>query len=670
MKAKARGRLKKRTRAFRERAAARRPGAPRFARVAEEHGIALIAALLVVVMVAAIVVVLVTTGLSGVRAVSADYHNSRTLYGAEAGAEAALSQIEAALDDGVLTDDEIAAISPPALEGFDYDEFHVSRDGTVFVERLTDGPFTGLYSLTQKFTVISKASDQSGALGGVALGGKAQAIPVFQFGWFFGGAGSFGAGATWDGYGRAHANGDLHLIGCDSYFHEPLTTPGRVHRDGITQHRPLGGGVNMCPIRVYIDDESGNAVFLSFDSDDTPDPEAFKAKSAASFDSRLMSGAFGVDSLKLPLPEGVPPREIIRPRDGDDTDAERNVKYSWLADMYVAVDLAVLENKNQECDNSPPAGAPAQLPKITVTRFNGYTAVPDDATKCAIFRFRWESFFDNHEEGWVDVLDVDIAALKSWIDNVAGEGTEIIYVDFQNASAAVQEPGVTDSKNPAGNFKDAYHPVMKIINGAELPGPLTLGSARTVYVQGDYNTINWKPSAVFADVWGQLSNAWDDGNVQDDYDFSTWWCRFQVPDCPPATNTEQNHAVLVGSAKGNIDCFHEDLDCPPVPLLPSGLPYKAMGAGKMLEAWRHNGYGSVPRCPGPQRRCTHTWRGSVVALWAPETSSLWYNAPAANYYYPPIRDHAFDTHFENPDSLPPGTPVVGQVFRASFREVY
>jgi hypothetical protein len=60
----------------------------------------------------------------------------------------------------------------------------------------------------------------------------------------------------------------------------------------------------------------------------------------------------------------------------------------------------------------------------------------------------------------------------------------------------------------------------------------------------------------------------------------------------------------------------------------------------------------------------------VVALWAPETSSPWYNAPAANYYYPPLRDHSFDVRFTNPDNLPPGTPVVGHVLRAAFREQY
>jgi hypothetical protein len=636
-----------------------------------QAGMALMAALMVIVLMAIIITAAVTAGLSTFRSVEGDYRGTRAFYAAEAGAEGALSQIENALRDGVLSDEELAAIQPPELDGFSFADFKVERDQELYVETIPDGPFAGLYSLTQRFNVFSQATDPSGSHASVILGGKAQAIPIFQFGWFYGGNGQFGAGNTWDGYGRAHANGDLFLIGCDSYFHEPVTTAGKVHRDGITVHRPLGGGVNMCPIQVYIDDAASNAVFLNFDSDDTPDPEQFKAKSATYFDTRLMTEAHGVDSLRLPLPQGVPPREIIRPRDADDTDAEKDIKYSWLADMYVTVNMTTLEDKDVACGSPPPSNVSPRVPRITVTRSHGYAAVPAPQDECKIFQFRWESFFDNHEDGFIDVLDVDIGALRNWIELGSGDGTEIVYIEFLNADATPVEPGETDQHN-FGNFQNAYHPVVKLIDGARLPGPLTIGAERTVYVQGDYNTIDWQPAAIFADVWGQLSNAWDDSHVQTDEDFSTWWCRFQMPRCPPASDTEQNHAVIVGSAAGILDCFHEDPSCPPEVILPSGEPRKAMGAGKMLEAWRHTGYSpwGVPACTGPSYKCTHRWRGSVVALWAPETSTPWYNAPAANYYYPPDRDHAFDTRFQNPENLPPGTPVVGNVLRAAFREQY
>jgi hypothetical protein len=84
----------------------------------------------------------------------------------------------------------------------------------------------------------------------------------------------------------------------------------------------------------------------------------------------------------------------------------------------------------------------------------------------------------------------------------------------------------------------------------------------------------------------------------------------------------------------------------------------------MLENWRN-----FTLC-GAFGDCMHRWIGSQVMLWAPETMSQWSNYPSWVYWYPPNRDQQFDTRFQHSDSLPPATPVVGQVLRASFREMY
>jgi hypothetical protein len=41
-----------------------------------------------------------------------------------------------------------------------------------------------------------------------------------------------------------------------------------------------------------------------------------------------------------------------------------------------------------------------------------------------------------------------------------------------------------------------------------------------------------------------------------------------------------------------------------------------------------------------------------------------------DYYWPPTRDWQFDTRFEYPENLPPGTPVVGNVIHTAFRPVF
>jgi hypothetical protein len=615
-----------------------------------ESGLALIASLLVVVLMTAIIVAAIAGAVNSSRTTLSDYLSTRVFYAAEAGAEAALSQIEMALGDGVLTDEEFTAVHPPTLAGFEFPVFRATRDGSVEVETITDGPFTGLYALTQDFTVRSEAEDPSGAHGGVLLGGKAQAIPIFQFGMFFEGGGQIAPGPVWHSWGRVHSNRGLYLAGCSAYFHSPLTTPGKAHRDGWDQHRPVGGDGVFCPIHVYIDDDAAVARELRFDSRDTPDPEQFKARSTADFDARLQTDAFGVDSLKLPLPEGVSPRELIRPRQGDDTETEKDVKIAWKADMYVTVDLATHVNKNAACDNNPPAGAPALLPLITVVRYHGHSAVPSAAEKCRIFAFRWESFYDNYEEGWIDVLDVDIAELRNWIAG-PGDSTRIIYVEFQNVDVIPQDAGTTDHHNDGTKFAGHYFPVIKVVNGAQLPGPFSLGSDWPVWVKGNYNTVGWYPSAIYTDFIGYFSNLWQDANgiPYVDEPWETNRCRWQPATiCPVADNTTQYLAFISGSAFGHLGCFHEDPGC----VNPTqGL----IGYGNLMENWRNK---------------THTLVGSNVTLYAPEFTTPYWDPPCCTWYQAPDRDHRFDTRFQLPENLPPGTPLVGQVLRASFREAY
>ena len=41
-----------------------------------------------------------------------------------------------------------------------------------------------------------------------------------------------------------------------------------------------------------------------------------------------------------------------------------------------------------------------------------------------------------------------------------------------------------------------------------------------------------------------------------------------------------------------------------------------------------------------------------------------------SYYSPPIRNWSFDTRFQDPKNLPPGTPVVGNIIHTAFRPLY
>ncbi|MGD2153951.1 MAG: hypothetical protein PVG79_11845, partial [Gemmatimonadales bacterium] len=202
---------------------------PRRSLARDQRGLALVLTLLVVVLIAAIVAAAVTAAANYTRTTTADYRDTRTFYAAEAGAEAALSQVELALRDAMLTDAELQAIRPPELEGFDFSEFTVVKDGAVVQETITDGPWAGLYSLTQNLLISSVASDASGATGGIVLGAKAQAIPIFQFAKFFEGDYEAYAGSLIDFQGNLHANGNMYLNGNGPInYYGILTTPNEV----------------------------------------------------------------------------------------------------------------------------------------------------------------------------------------------------------------------------------------------------------------------------------------------------------------------------------------------------------------------------------------------------------------------------------------------------------
>ena len=68
----------------------------------------------------------------------------------------------------------------------------------------------------------------------------------------------------------------------------------------------------------------------------------FVARSQADFNGRVMTGASGVTPLRLPLPVGMPPIEMIKPRNGGDTPQVQSVKFAWKATWHMTVDMALL----------------------------------------------------------------------------------------------------------------------------------------------------------------------------------------------------------------------------------------------------------------------------------------------------------------------------------------
>lgn len=592
-----------------------------------ERGIALLATLVVMLLMAGLITVAFSGALTASRTERIDYANSRVFYAAEAGAEASMAQLALALDDGVLTDQELNDIQPPTLTGFRYDSFEVRRVGGIVQETITDGPFAGLYSLTQRVEIFSEARDGVNNASAIIVSAKAQAIPIFQFGIFYEKDLEATNGPDMEFAGWVHSNGNIYLSSNNAWYRDAITTPNKVFHDRKDNHAVNNG--------VYIDDASANEVPLDFDSRTHPDPDAFRAESDAKFDNRLKTDAYAVDSLRVPLPDGMDPLEVVRPRDADDTDLERRAKFSWKADWYIVVDSDQLISGNALCGAA-----------ITATRSTG-KVLPATADCNTIFSWSWEPFFEARELKYVDVLQIDVAQLSAWVGGDASRETQVLYV---TTTGTTTQNGMTD---PSG---DGYFPIVRVVNGATLVNPLTVATDRPLYVQGDYNSGAWQPAALVGDAINILSNAWSDANSQcNGYDPPTISPGDVLDDIcsgwnkPNAADTDVYAAILAGHSA--TPCDHEAPGCP-------GGYEDFYGGGienypRFLEKW------------GNSR--TLLYRGSLVTLHESQIATGTWNG---RHYTPPRRDWQFDTRFDDPANLPPGTPTVGVVIHTAFRPVY
>ena len=566
------------------------------------NGFALESSLFLMLLIAVLVAVSVSGIIPVVRTADVDYRNARVTYAAEAGADAIMAQLQFALDDGSLSDAELAAIVPPTISGFIYDAVTVTRIGGTVVETITDGPFAGLYSLTQNLEINSSVHDYQGNRSEVIVTAKAQAIPIFQFGVFFEGDLEITNGPDMWFDGWVHSNGNIYLSSQNAWYRDLITTPNEVIHNRKDKNMSFNG--------VYIADAFGVDVQLDFDSRSHPNAVDFRYQSNLKFDDRLKTGAHGVDTLRVPLPAGMDPIAVKQPRLVTDDAMTRSAKFSWKADWYIEIDMG---NLGAMCNS--------------IGQRDGGHDIPTAAECANIFTFTPDKFYQRREQLWMDVLDIDMDRLFNWTQgDSAGRSTSILYVTFINQGMAPDPKG------------DGVYPIVRLGEGDDLANPITIATDRGMYIWGDYNEDDgdWMPAAVVADAMTWLSNAWDDSEHQT-----------PAAALKEAADTEYNMAVLAGHSETPWDWFDA-----------GNAPY---GGGlenfpRFLENWAT-----------PSQKIA-SYKGSLVSLTTSAYAlGLW---SYGTYYKAPNRNWRFDTRFEDPNNLPPGTPVVGNVIHTSFRPVY
>ena len=209
----------------------------------------------------------------------------------------------------------------------------------------------------------------------------------------------------------------------------------------------------------------------------------------------------------------------------------------------------------------------------------------------------------------------------SFYDYRENKTVTALEINCNNLGASVPANGilyVSRFQDTSGGLEG-----VRLTNCSTLPpGGLTVASDNPIYVRGHYNIFTKKGAAIMGDAVTFLSNSWSDGHGA-----ST------SLDSREATETTVNAAVVTGNTTTSVRNYNGGLE---------NLP-------RFLEKWSG---------------VTFTYTGSLINLWRSQQATGAWRTRAV--YAPPKRDWNYDTDFDDPRNLPPGTPRVRTLARAQW----
>ena len=352
-------------------------------KLGSNDGFAMAATLGVLTLLSVLVIAVFADAMASFRSGMTDLEKSRTYFAAEAAAESAMAQLALVHEDAVIEDQELNGIVAPTIEGFTFDSFSVVRKDSVTTERITDGPFAGLFSRTQVVEITSEAVSSDYTRSAVMVTAKAQAIPIFQFGVFFEKDLEITNGPRLDFDGWVHSNGNIYLNSANQYFGDIITTPNDLYKDRKDEHGTKTG--------MYV-------------------------PSAAASD---LSGARGeIDSAES---EGLP-------------SADANLLRQMIDDLIDVI------NNGGDPINGGGGGSPLCDNGITHTRSAGL--ISPNANQCSdIFFFSYDKWYEGREQRYVDIIDIDVTALYAWIGMGVSRQTGTMYITIDGTNPALDPNG-------------------------------------------------------------------------------------------------------------------------------------------------------------------------------------------------------------------------------------
>jgi len=397
-----------------------------------------------------------------------ELNSKKAFYAAEAGLEygvAKLSKLLAEQRRALYSDDDGDIVDRydipfPTMEAFSFDVFTIEKTGAVETKVIDSGPYKGLQAIVQKYKITSEATSNTLDASSARLVQwvEDQGFPLFQFAAFYEDDLELEPGPPMTIAGRIHSNSDIYLtagstLSIDSY----LTSAGDIYQSS----KPGDPGEESGTVRIK--DADANYKDMDFDSSD-PD---WTSKALETWGGKVKSQVHGILTLKLPLPVGVEPIEIIKRGSTGDSEALKEARLYSQADLRIIDGVAYDKSGN--------------VVDLTYQK-DGGSVNPVDMSK---------SFHNHREAKDIKVTQIDISKL---VESGKFPANGILYVSTQSAGAGEQD-GV------------------RLVNGSVLPpGGLTVATDNPLYIQGDYNRDN-KPASVLCDAINFLSNSWQDGEA-------------------------------------------------------------------------------------------------------------------------------------------------------------
>ncbi len=580
-----------------------------------KRGAALISALFAAAMTATLVAVLFLTASAGNTVADVERHKAEAKYIASGAVEAAKKEIQTAIANW----DPVPEVGEIEIGGQDI-QYSIAESGVDMIQ--TDS--AGIQTIVTGYEVEARA--RSGAAQQVAHRlVMAEATPIFQFAVFYTDDLEINPGPSMTLGGRVHSNADMYL-GCGN----TLTVDTNYLRSvgGMFRHRKDNASKSEGTVKVR--------KWVENPYDGSEPDEYVRMLSRGQLDAEGVANTSGYDSN---FTEGVDLNG-----DGD----------FWDADEWLPWGPGALENWAQPemypngtghtVMNGAHGVGEAVVPSIGSiamyeeqgggSHYFNTSSQTYEPISGAIEGTHSPGFFhDNadlsiitYADGSWDAFDSDGVSVRA---SLAGVVTQTDLYDARQAAGSGGNTPVTqidiDLLNSSGAFPSngllyAAHYGMgegtdargvQLVNGSELNAALTVVSEGSVYVQGDYNTVNKKGAAVIGDAVNLLSNAWDGSKT--------------AGNLPSASDTTYNLAIVTGN--------HETI----------GSKY-------------NGGLENLPRFHEKWSSKDCNINGSFICTWQSEyATGKWkygsdrYQAPKRNWHYDPM--------FNRVANLPPFTPM-------------